>query len=215
MNAVRGRSGGLVLRDDLGAFEVEAEADLLEAFFAHRVAEPGDVFGVEHEEAAAACADEFAAERAVLHGVVVPVVDVGVAHAGAAGFFALPMHVHEAGKFVEVAAFEAIEGFVAELFGEVQIVEHGLVVLLRFVVLILEDGGGTAGVAGEEEEQVVFEVEEGLFGDFHRAIFDPAIFVKREGGDAADGCDVLILFTDGFTEFVELDIAGLLREVGG
>ena len=38
----------------------------------------------EHQEAAAAGADEFSAEGAVGHGVIIPIVDDGVAHAGAA-----------------------------------------------------------------------------------------------------------------------------------
>ena len=205
----------LVLRDDFGAFEVEAESDFLQALFAHGVAELFLVASVEHQEATAAGANEFAAEGAVGHGVIIPIVDDGVAHAGAADFFALPMHVHEAGKFVEVAGFEAFEGFVAELFGEMHVVEHRLVVALGLLVLIFEDRGGAARVAGEKQEEVVFEIKERFFGDARGAVFDAAVFVKCEGGNASDGGDVLVLFADGFAEFVELDVAGLFGEFGG
>ena len=125
--------------DDLGAFEVEAEADFLEAFFAHGVTELFLVARVEHEEAAAAGADQLTAERALAHRVVIPVVDDGVAHAGATDFFALPVHVHQAGEFVEVTGFEALEGLVAKLLGEVQVVQHGLIVGLGLIVLVLEN----------------------------------------------------------------------------
>ena len=39
--------------------------------------------------------------------------------------------------------------------------------------------------------------------------------MKRKGRDATDGGDVLVLLADGLTEFVELDVAGLLGELGG
>jgi len=187
----------------------------LQPLFAHGVAEFFLVAGVEHQEATATGADKFAAEGPVGHGVIIPVVDHGIAHAGAADFFTLPMHIHEAGKFVEVARFEALEGFVAELLGEMHVIEHRLVVALGFLVLIFEDRGSAARVAGEKQEKVVLEIEERLFGDAGGAVFDPAVFVKREGRDPADGGDVLVLFADGFAEFVELDIAGLFGQFRG
>ena len=39
--------------------------------------------------------------------------------------------------------------------------------------------------------------------------------MESEGRDAADGGDVLVLLADGLTEFVELNVAGLLGEFGG
>ena len=187
----------------------------MEAFFAHGVAEFFLVACVEHQEAAAAGADEFSAEGAVGHGVIIPIVDDGVAHAGAAGFFALPMDIHEACKFFEVARFEGGERLVAEVFGEVEIVEHRGVVALGFVVLVFEDRRRTAAVAGEKQEEIIFEIKERFLGRDAGTIFDAAVLVKREGGDAADGGDVLVLFADGLAEFVELDIAGLFGELGG
>ena len=55
------------LRDDGRPFEVEAEPHLLQAGLAHGLAQPRLVLGVEHQEAAAARADQLAADRAVLH----------------------------------------------------------------------------------------------------------------------------------------------------
>src|SRR5580700_8004630 len=76
--------GPLILRDDLRALEIEAESHLLEALLQHGVAQAPLVAGVEHEEAAPAGADQLPAEGAVGHRVVVPLVDLAVAHAGAA-----------------------------------------------------------------------------------------------------------------------------------
>ena len=36
--------------------------------------------------------------------------------------------------------------------------------------------------------------------------------MEREGSDTSDGGDVLILFADRFSEFVEFDVAGLFGE---
>ena len=148
------------------------------------------------------------------HGVIIPIVDDGVAHAGAADFFALPMDVHEARKFLEVARLEGGERLVAEVFCEVEIVEHRGVVALGFVVLVLEDRRRTAAVAGEKQEEIIFEIKERFLGRHTGAIFDATVLVKRERGDATDGGDVLVLFADGLAEFVELDIAGLFGEFG-
>ena len=67
--------------------------------------------GVEHQEAAAAGADELAAERAVGHGVVVPVVDLRLLMPGAARLLALPVDVHQPGELLEVAGLERGPGF--------------------------------------------------------------------------------------------------------
>ena len=106
--------------NELGALVIEFEPDLLEADASHGGAEFGFVVGVKEEEAAAAGADEFAAEGAIGHGEIVCVVDGGIAHAAGALFLALPVDVHEAGEFVEVAGFEGVVALDAELFDEVK-----------------------------------------------------------------------------------------------
>src|SRR5689334_7085483 len=66
----------LGLRDNRRALEIEAEAHLLQARFAHGLAQAHLVLGVEHQESAAASPDQFTANRPVLPGDVVPVVDL-------------------------------------------------------------------------------------------------------------------------------------------
>jgi hypothetical protein len=95
----------------------------------------------------------------------------------------------------------------------VQVVEHGRVVLLRAVVLVLQDRRGAAGIAGEEKEQVVLEVVEGLLRDLAGPVLDAAVLVEGEGRDPADGGDVLVLLADRLAEPVDLDVAGLLGQL--
>ena len=71
----------------------------MQAFFAHGAPEHFFVGRIKHQEAAAACPNQFTAEGAMGHGVIIAVVDGLIAHAGAADFFSLPMYVHQAGKF--------------------------------------------------------------------------------------------------------------------
>ena len=90
----------------------------------------------------AARTDELAAKRAVRHGEVVPVVDLGIAHAARAFLLALPVHVHEPGELVQVAAFECPLALEAEVLDEMEVLYHALVGGLALVVLFLEDLGG-------------------------------------------------------------------------
>ena len=53
------------------------------------------ILGVEHQKAAAARADEFAAERAVAPPELVPLVDLRVAHPFRAALLVLPVLVHQ------------------------------------------------------------------------------------------------------------------------
>ncbi len=61
----------------------------------HRRPQAPMVLGVEHQEAAAAGADQLAAERAVLPAELVPLVDLRVAHAHRAPLLVLPVLVHQ------------------------------------------------------------------------------------------------------------------------
>src|SRR5580698_9447158 len=60
------------LGDYLGAFKVELEADFGQSGLAHGLAQPRFLFRVEHQEAAAAGADQLAADSAVVDGDIVP-----------------------------------------------------------------------------------------------------------------------------------------------
>ena len=92
------------------------------------MAQLGLVLGVKHQEAAAARTDEFAAKRAAGQREVIPFVDLGIAHAAAALLFALPVDIHQPRKFIQIARFQGGFALQAEIFDEVQILDHGLVV---------------------------------------------------------------------------------------
>src|SRR5216684_2433900 len=64
----------LAADDHFGPFKIKFEADLFEPLLAHGVAELRLVFGIEHQETAAARPDQFAPQRAVGHRAVVPLV---------------------------------------------------------------------------------------------------------------------------------------------
>src|SRR5438552_2253454 len=57
------------------AVKIEAHPHLAQSCLAHGPAQPGLVFGVEHQEAAAAGADQLAAQRSVAHGQLIIFVD--------------------------------------------------------------------------------------------------------------------------------------------
>src|SRR5215471_7247786 len=73
-----------LLRHDLGAVGIKAEAHLSQSSFAHGVAQPRLVFGIEHQKAAAAGADQLAADSAVVAGEIVPGIDLRVRRAAGA-----------------------------------------------------------------------------------------------------------------------------------
>ena len=87
----------------------------LQARHRHGVAQPRLVLGVEHQEAAAARADQLAAERAVRHGVIVPLVDRRIGHPAGALLLVLPVLVHQLAELGEVAAFQRFEAAQAEI----------------------------------------------------------------------------------------------------
>src|SRR6266508_1366259 len=68
-------SDGPLLRDDLGAFEVEAEADFGKPGCTHGVPQAGLVLGIEHQKASAARSDQLAADGTVRDGKIVPFID--------------------------------------------------------------------------------------------------------------------------------------------
>src|ERR1039458_1567820 len=84
----------LFVRDDAGALKIEAEPDFLQPLLAHGMAQPRLVSGVEHQEPPSPGADQLAAQGAVRHGAIVPLIDGCTAHAGAALLLALPVEVH-------------------------------------------------------------------------------------------------------------------------
>ena len=82
-------------------------------------------------------------------------------------------------------------------------------------VLVLQDAAGAPRNSREEEQEVVFQVEEGLAVQLQRDRLDAVVRVESEAGDAAVGGDVLVLLADGLLEAVDLDLAGQSGQMAG
>ena len=103
----------------------------------------------------------------------------------------------------------------AEVFDEVQIFNHGLVVRFRFHVLLLQNRRRAARIAGEKQQQIVFQIVARLVGNFQRPRLDFSVRQKIEARQTAVSRDVLILFANRFFQPVQLDVARLRGEFGG
>ena len=64
--------------------------------------------GVEHQEPSSTGADQLAAEGAVRHGAIVPLIDFCIAHAHAALLLALPVDVHQAAELGQLAVLQGL-----------------------------------------------------------------------------------------------------------
>src|SRR5258707_14812384 len=78
----------------LRSLKVKSETPLLEPRGCHGMAQLVAVVGIEQQKTAAAGADEFAANGAVLHAEVVPLIDMGIAHAAGSALLVFPMLMH-------------------------------------------------------------------------------------------------------------------------
>src|SRR5664280_815692 len=203
----------LFVRDDAGTFKVEAEPDCLESLLAHGVAQPGLVSGVEHQEPSSTGANQLATQGAVRHGAIVPLIDGCAAHALAALLLALPVDIHQTAELGQLAVFQGLPAAECELLYEVEVVGHFRVGPFALVVLLFQNRGCGTRVAGKEQQQVVLQVEQGLFRNGQGPRFHLTIFAEFETGDAAVGCNVLVLLADRLPQNVDLDVTGLLCQL--
>jgi hypothetical protein len=200
-------------RQDFRALEIELEPHFLQAGRAHGLAQSGAVRRVEHQKAPAAGTDEFAAEGAILHREAIPFIDPVVAHARRAGALAEPMLVHEGRKPRRVAALQAIQAAVAQLFRAVQVLDHRRIRLLAPRFLVLQNLRGRARVAGEKQQQVVLEVMNRILAECRLAGFHAAVLVESERRDPAIRGDELVLLADRLAQPPDFNLASLLRQL--
>src|ERR1035438_18993 len=114
-------------RHQRGAFEIEAHAHFAQSSFAQRVAQASLVLGVQHQEAAPAGADQFAAHRSVGARQLVVLVDGGTCHGFRPVLLALPVLVHDGGKAEQIALLERGLALITELLDLVQVLDHPVV----------------------------------------------------------------------------------------
>ena len=118
------------------------------------------------------------------------------------------MLVHQLAEETGVPLLERLFASITQLFHIVQVLEHLPVALLGARVLVLKDAAGVAREAGEEEKQVVLEVEHRVHADGERRCRHRVVRVEGEAGHAAYGCDILVLLADWFAKPVDFDVAG-------
>jgi hypothetical protein len=143
------------------------------------------------------------------------VVDRAVAHPARALLLVLPVGIHQLGEPDQVAGLERLSRVVADLLDEVQVGGHPGVLLLALAVLLLEDRTRRPRVAGEEEEEVVFQVVEGVLVDLQGPGLDPAVGQELEASDAPERGAILVLLADRLLEEIELDAARLFGQLAG
>src|SRR5262249_24548290 len=158
-------------------------------------------------------ADQFPSDCAVLPPKLVPLVDPRVAHAGRSPLLVLPVLVHQLAKERRVALFERAAAPLAELLDVVKVLEHRGVRLLGPPLLVVEKRTGVPRKAGEEQEQIVLEIEQGVHADAEGAGFNGIVGVKTKAGDAAVRRRVLILLADRLAKRVDLDVTREAREL--
>ena len=99
------------------------------------------------------------------------------------------MLVHDGREPAQVALFQRLLTFVAELFDVVEVLDHSGVPLARAGILLGQNRRSRTGEAGEKQQQVVFQVVKGFRGDGERLDGDAALPLKfeREGIAVAVG----------------------------
>ena len=94
-----------------------------------------------------------------------------------------------------------------------QVLQHLRILLPAARVLVFQDVRGRAREAGEEQHQIVFQIVQGFRRHLQRRHLHVVVGQKAKTGDAAERRDVLVLLADGLVQQVQLDVAGLLRQL--
>ena len=100
------------------------------------MAQPRLIVRIEHEETAAARANELASKCPVFHRTVVPFIDSLIGHALRSLLLPLPMDIHEPREFVQISVLKRNLTLFPKLFDKMQIFDHRLVRLPGFVILL-------------------------------------------------------------------------------
>src|SRR4026209_2406091 len=100
------------------------------------------VFGVKHQETAAAVTTRLPAESAVATSELVPFVDLRVGDAHRALFLVFPVLVHQVAEGSDVPRFESRAAAHAELLDVVEVAQHFAIVRTRTLMLVGQDAAG-------------------------------------------------------------------------
>ena len=156
------------MRHNSRPFKIEPEPDFPQSLFVHRMAQADFVLGVKHQKASPSGPDEFSTERPIRERVIVQLVDFAIGNTRIAMLLMLPVNVHQSGEFRDVSLFQRQLRRESYLLREMQILRHLFVRLPALVILLFQNLGCGARVSGEEQQEVVFQIEQRLFGNRER-----------------------------------------------
>jgi hypothetical protein len=171
------------------------------------------ILRVEQQEPPAPRAHELAADGAILQRQLVPLVDLRVAHAARPALLLLPLIVHQRPESRGITLHQRVARAEAQRLHLVQVLQHPGVALFTAGLLVGEDAARAAREAGEEQQQVVLQVEQRVHRHLERLGVHGAVGMEREAGHATVGGDVLVLLAHRFAQAVDLDVAGQLGQL--
>src|SRR5262245_51993119 len=102
------------------------------------------------------------------------------------------MLMHELAEQGGLSSFQRPLAAVTEILHVMEILKHIRIRLKGRAVLMLQDASGITRKAGEEQQEVVFEVVQGFAGERERPRVDALIGIEGEAGDSAVGGNILI-----------------------
>ena len=177
--------------------------------------QPGLIGSIEHKESAAPSSDELAADRAAGSREFVPFVNFRIADSRRAPSLLFPVFIHQLGDFSPLPPLKGALRAQTQLLDLMHTGQHGSIVLLAFLILVLEDRRGRPRVPGEKNHQIVFQIVERFRRKPQRLGFHPAILPEIETSDASESGNVLILLADRLPQAIDFDLASLRRQLIG
>ena len=123
------------------------------------------------------------------------------------------MAVHQCAKFACSSFFERFFDAHSQVLGKVQILQHGVIILLSTLVLVFQDVSRLARKTRKKEQEVVFQFKKRIHLDRQRVGVNGIIGMKFKTGDAAICRNVLVLLADRFMQAVDLDFTCLFGQL--
>jgi hypothetical protein len=142
--------------------------------------QPIAILGVKHQETTSTRANQFSAIRSIFKSMLVPFVDLTIAHAARPFLFVFPVLVHECAEIGRASFLETLPASIPKLFHKMQIFYHLRIVLEATRVLIFEDRTSVARKSGEEQQKIVFKVEQRIDADGKGLRIDSIVLVERK-----------------------------------
>src|SRR5271157_211596 len=195
--------------------EINLEPQFGEPFCLHGASQTHGVVGQEHQEAAAAGADELTAHGAVAAPPLVTVVDARTGDEFRSHSLPLPVLVEQPAIVAKLACFQDGPAFMADLLDRMQVADHLSALVPGPVILVLEDLGRLPDDACREQQDAQLEFAETVIGEIQGSHHHSAVGPEFVGVDPPAGRHVLVLLPHRFAEHVDLDGTSRLGQLLG